>query len=326
MNPAARMRMMVNGFQVSQSLAVAASLHLSDLLADGPRTGAELAAATGTHEPTLRRLLRALLAVGVYEREDDGRFALTELGATLRHDVPGSVAGWAELIGRPYYLQAWAGLADSVRTGENAFARLHGTSVWTFRADHPDELAIFDRAMTALSAAVADAVATAYNFSRFGTVVDVGGGRGGLLAAILARHPAVRGVLFDRPDVVATAEPVERCTAVGGDFFAAVPTGGDAYVLKAVIHDWPDDEAVAILRTCRRAMADEGVLLLVEQLLDQAPDPVRTAFSDLNMLVIPGGQERELAEYGRLLDAAGYRLGRTVLTGTDVFVIEGLPG
>jgi hypothetical protein len=324
MDPAARMRGMVNGHQVSQALSVAASLHLSDLLSDGPRTAAELAQATGTHERTLRRLLRALVAVEVYERDDD-RYSLTELGAVLRHDVPGSLAGWAELIRRPYYAQAWTGLADSVRTGENAFALLNGTTIWAYRAEHPEEMAIFDRAMVALSGAVAEAVAEAYDFSRFGTVVDVAGGRGGLLTAILARYPTVRGVLFDQPEVVAAVEPGDRCTTVGGDFFTDVPAGGDAYVLKSVIHDWADDEAVEILRTIRRSIPDDGVLLLVEQLLDLAPDPARTAFSDLNMLVAPGGQERELTEYGRLMAAAGFRQGQAVPTGTDLFVIEGFP-
>jgi hypothetical protein len=325
MDASARMRAMVNGYQLSQALSAAAALRLSDLLADGPCTAAELAGASGTHEPTLRRLLRALVAVGVYERGDDGRYALTELGAVLRSDVPGSLTGWAELIGRPYYVQTWAGLLDSVRTGENAFARIHGTSVWEYRVARPDESAVFDRAMTSTSGAVVDAVATAYDFGRFGTVVDVGGGRGHQLAAILARHPGVHGVLFDQPEAVAAVTPGDRVRTVGGDFFSAVPEGGDAYVLKAVLHDWPDEESVAILRSCRRAMAPSATLLLVEQVLDLAPDPVRTALSDLNMLVMPGGQERELAEYEALLSAAGFRLGRAVPTGTDVFVIEGLP-
>jgi hypothetical protein len=324
MDTVARMRAMVNGYQVSHALSVAAGLGLSDLLADGPRTAAELATATGTHEPTLRRLLRALSTVGVYERQDDG-FALTELGAVLRSDVPGSIAGWAGLIARPYYVQAWTGLADSVRTGENAFSQQNGTSVWSYRSTHPEELAIFDRAMTSLSSAVATAVAEAYDFGGFGTVVDVGGGHGGLLAAILARHPSVRGVLFDRPDVAAAAPVGERCTVVGGDFFTGVPEGGDAYLLKAVIHDWPDEESIKILSSCRRAMAPTATLLLVEQVVDLAPDPVRTAFSDLNMLVLPGGRERELAEYGALLAAAGFTLGRVVPTGTDVFVVEAVP-
>jgi len=325
MDAVARMRAMVNGYQVSHALSVAASLGLSDLLADGPRTPAELAEATGTHEPTLRRLLRALAAVGVFERQDDGRFALTELGATLRSDVPGSVAGWARLVGRPSYVRAWAGLEDSVRTGENAFTRVHGTSVWEYRAARPEEQAVFDGAMTSLSAPVIEAVARAYDFGRFGSVVDVGGGRGHQLAAVLARYPGLRGVLFDQPEAVATVTPGERMSVVGGDFFESVPEGCDAYLLKAVLHDWPNEECVAILRSCRRAMAPGGVVLLIEQVLDLAPDPVRTAFSDLNMLVAPGGRERELAEYGSLLTAAGFSLGRAVPTGTDVFVIEALP-
>jgi hypothetical protein len=325
MDAVARMRAMVNGYQVSHALSVAASLGLSDLLAEGPRTPAELAAATGTHEPTLLRLLRALTAVGVYERQNDGRFALTELGATLRSDVPGSVAGWARLVGRPSYVRAWAGLEDSVRTGENAFTRVHGTSVWEYRAARAEEQAVFDGAMTSLSAPVIEAVARAYDFGRFGSVVDVGGGRGHQLAAILVRYPGLRGVLFDQPEAVANVTPGERTSVVGGDFFAAVPEGCDAYLLKAVLHDWPDEQCVAILRSCRRAMAPDGVVLLVEQVLDLAPDPVRTAFSDLNMLVAPGGRERELAEYGSLLTAAGFSLGRAVPTGTDVFVIEALP-
>src|SRR4051794_12331968 len=212
MDAVARMRAMVNGYQVSHALSAAAALGISDLLADGPRTAAQLADASGAHAPTLLRLLRALATVGVYERQDDGRFALTELGGTLRSDVPGSVAGWAQLVGRPSYVAAWGALEDSVRTGENAFSRVHGTSVWQYRAARPEEQAVFDRAMTSLSAPVTDAVARAYDFARFGTVVDVGGGRGHLLAAILARHPGVRGVLFDQPEAVAEAEPGEGVT------------------------------------------------------------------------------------------------------------------
>ena len=175
-------------------------------------------------------------------------------------------------------------------------------------------------------------VVDAYDFGRFGTVVDVGGGRGMLLAAVLARYPSVDGVLFDQPDVVAGAHELlsttgvsPRCRVVGGSFFDAVPDGGDAYLLKSVIHDWPDAESVEILRTCRRAMPAHGRLLLVEQLLDGSPDPVRTAFSDLTMLVMAGGQERTTDEYHSLLAAAGFDLTRTVPTGSDVFMIEAVP-
>jgi hypothetical protein len=191
---------------------------------------------------------------------------------------------------------------------------------------------IFDQAMIAQSRIVADAVTSAYDFSGSATVVDVGGGRGGLLAAVLARYPSVRGVLFDLPDVVAgagellaTAHVADRCSVVGGSFFDAVPDGGDTYLLKAVIHDWPDAESVEIMRTCRRAVPAHGRLLLIEQLLDEGPDPTRTAFSDLNMLVATGGQERTVDQYRSLLTAASFRLDRVVPTDSNVFIIEAAP-
>lgn len=336
MDAAAELRRLANGFQVSQALHAAAVLGISDALAVAPRTVHELAAMVGAHDGSLHRLLRALVSVGVYSRDEQGRFANTELGQALRSDTPRSVAGWAALVGRPYYWQAWAGLLDSVRTGENAFTTVHGESIWAYRAQRPDERAIFDQAMTALSVAVADAVAVTYDFARFSTVVDVGGGRGGLLTAILTRYPLLRGVLFDQPDVVAGATALleragvtDRCQIVGGDFFHALPDIGSdtptAVVLKAVIHDWPDAESLAILGACHRAMGGSGTLLLVEQLLDDGPDPSRTAFSDLNMLVAPGGQERTTEEYRALLAHAGFRLDRAIPTGTDVSVLEAAP-
>jgi hypothetical protein len=327
MDPSNTLHRLVNGFQVSQALHVAAVLGLSDHLADGPRSVADLAAATSTDERSLQRLLRALVTAGVYDVDEDGRFANTEVSEGLRRAAPGSLAGWAAFVGRPYQWQAWASLLDSIRTGDNAFAMVHGESVWSYRSRHPDEQEIFDDAMTALTGVVARATAEAYDFGRFGTVVDVGGSRGVLLAAILRRHPTVRGILFDQPAVVAAASLLDdaeltgRVERVGGSFFESVPTA-DAYVLKAVIHDWPDDESVAILRRCREAMARDGAVLLVEQLLGSGPDPYRTAFSDLNMLVGPGGQERSLEEYRALFAAADLRLTRAVPTGTAAYVIE----
>jgi hypothetical protein len=332
MDAAARMRAMVNGYQVSHALSAAAALGLSDLLAEGPRSAADLASATGCDQPTLLRLLRALTTVGVYAQGEDGRFATTDLGDQLRADAPGSLAGWAAFVGRGYYQQAWAGLTDSVRTGENAFLRVHGQPVWEYRAEHPEEQRTFDRAMTAMSGAVADAVTASYDFGGCGTVVDVGGGSGRLLAAVLDRYPGIRGVVFDQPAVAAGARELlaerglaDRCDVVGGDFFAGVPEGGDAYLLKSIVHDWPDDDAVRLLRSCRSAMRDDAVLLLVERLLGEGPDPRGTAFSDLNMLVAPGGRERDRSEYAGLLDAAGLEFARVVPTGTDVFVLEARP-
>ena len=332
MNASRELRRLVTGYQVSQALYVAATLGLCDLLADSPRTVAELAETTGADARSLTRLTRGLAAVGLYVADGDGRFANTELGDAFRADAPRSIADLARFVGQPCHWQAYASLEHSIRTGESAFEVVHGESVWDYLAKHPDEQKVFDGAMTALSEVVAEEVAAAYDFGRFGTVVDVGGGRGRLLAAVLSRYPSVEGVLFDQPSVVAGAYELlsstgvsQRCRVVGGSFFDSVPGGGDAYLLKSVIHDWPDAESVEILRTCRRSMPAHACLLMVEPLLDESPDPVRTAFSDLTMLVMAGGQERTRDAYQSLLAAAGLDLTRTVTTGSDVFVIEAAP-
>lgn len=320
---------MINAYQVSQALYVAATLGISDRLARGPRDVADLARETHTHEPTLARLMRALESSEVYVRDEDGRYANTALGEQLRGDLEGGLGGWAAFIGRPHHWQSWDGLLDSVQTGKNAFAAIYDMTVWQYREEHPEEQVIFDRAMTANSGSLARAVVAGYDFSRFGTVADIGGGAGRLLAAILQRNPGVRGILFDQAGVVAGAPAVlddegvtARCDIVAGDFFTSVPSGADAYLLKAIIHDWPDAESIEILRVCRSAMTEGSTLLLVEQLVDQSADPLHTAFSDLNMLIGPGGQERTLDEYRVLMEQAGFSLTGATETGTPVFVIE----
>jgi hypothetical protein len=329
MDATRELRRLINGYPITQAVHVAAVLGISDLLAGAPQSLAELAAKTDAHPDSLARLLRALVACGLYRIEADGRYANTDLGDALRADAPDSPAGWAAFVGRPYYWQAWSSLLHSVRTGENAFRHVHGAGVWAYRQSHPEEQAAFDRAMTTMSQGVGHAVAEAYDFGRHRTVVDVGGGRGALLSAVLARHPGVRGVLVDQPAVVAAAElPTEiaqRCEAVGGDFFAAVPPGGDVYLLKAVIHDWPDSESVQILSNVRKVLPDDGVLILVEQLLDEGPDSARTAFSDLNMLVAPGGRERTRQEYAALFERAGLVLAEVIPTASDVFLVVAAP-
>lgn len=323
---------LIKGFQFSQALHVAATLQISDLLASGPQSLELLAERTATHGPTLLRLMRALEALGVYTRDGEGRWANSEMGELLRSDVPGSLAGWALYVGRPYYREVWGGLLDSVRTGDNAFARIHGMSPWEYRRTRPEEQAIFDRAMTAVAGPVLSGILDAYDFSRFETVCDVGGNVGTLLGGILKHYPAIRGIVFDQPDVVSGAEQVlkaakvdDRCEAVAGDFFESVPSGADAYVLKSIIHDWRDPEALQILRNCRRAMRPGARLLVIEELIGQGPDPVQTAFQDLNMLVSPGGQERTLTQYGELFTAADLAFSSLTETGTPVFVIEAEP-
>lgn len=323
---------LVTGYQATQAVSVAATLGLSDLLAAGPRSVAELADATGTDERALARLMHVLTVLGLYVRAEDGRFTATELGVALQTDAPQSVAGWVRFVGRPFHWQAYGALEQSIRSGETAFPSVHGESMWEYMSKHPTDRQLFDAAMTSMSQAVADEVAEAYDFGRFATVVDVGGGRGQMLSAILVRHPTVNGVLFDQPQVVADAPATlsaagvsDRCRVVGGSFFDSVPDGADAYLLKSVIHDWADAEAVEILHVCRQAMPPHARLLLLEQLLDESPDPVRTALSDLTMLVMAGGRERTSAEYRSLLAAGGLELTRTVPTPSATFVIEAVP-
>ncbi len=320
---AAELRRVIDGFRASQVIHAAAALGLADLLGDESRTSDELAAATEADPRTLYRLLRALAALGVFREESGQRFTLTELGRPLRTDAPDSVAGWAVLIGRPYYRDAWSHLVESVRAGENAFRLAYGVSVWEYRAQHPEEGAIFDAAMASSSRLVIDSLVAAYDFGRFGTIVDVGGGNGALLAVLLAEYPNLRGVLFDQPHVVQGVDLGPRCEVVGGSFFEAVPDGGDAYVLKWIIHDWEDQESTAILRTIRRT---GGTVLVIERLLGPPNEDPVAKLSDINMLVGAGGRERALEEFAALFEAAGYRLAGSTSSASGMHVLEGVTG
>ena len=327
-----RLWTLITGYQVAEAVHVAAELGLSDLLGDGPRPIEHLAEATGCHPPSLRRLMHALSTVGVYEEQPDGAFANTPVGDALRTDAPESISAWARNVGRPYARRAWSALLHGVRTGENPFVSVHGSNPWAYRRDHPDDGAVFDAAMTALSGAEARWVVEAYDFGAFGTVVDVGGGHGRLLAEVLTANPGVQGILFDQPHVVAEAVELlaahrveSRVRVEAGDFFDAVPAGADAYLLKSVVHDWDDEEAIHLLRTCRRAMPEHATLLLVERVLGGPNEGFVSAFSDLNMMVMPGGRERTEAEYATLLEAAGLRLVRLVPTLGAFSIVEGRP-
>jgi O-methyltransferase domain len=325
---------MVTGYYVSRAVHVAAKLGIADLLAEGPRGHDELTEATGTHADALRRVLRLLASAGVFGEEEDGRFALTPIGACLRSDAPGSMRATALLFGG-ITQQAWGDLRHSVETGEPAFRRVFGMDSFDYIAQHPDEAANFDAAMAGFTRRVAVAVAEAYDFSPFRRIVDVGGGNGALLAGILSANPTLAGVIFDLPHVAARAGEQTRelglegrCEIVGGDFFKEVPSGGDAYLLKHVIHGWNDDRAVDILKSCRRAMGAEARLLIIEGVypprIDQSDESRGAAANDVNMLVCTGGRQRSEAEFRRIYDAAGFRLTRMVPTQAPVKVIEGV--
>jgi O-methyltransferase domain/Dimerisation domain len=321
-----RLRSVITGFHASAAVNVAADLGLSDLLVEGPRPVSDLAAVTSTDEDTLRRLLRALATIGIYDERPDGTYANTDLGEGLRSDVPGSLRPLARTVSAPTHWAAWGHLGHSVRTGENAFEALHGTDVWTHRSHHPVENEVFNQNMASWSSAVGAAVAEVYDFTDMASVVDVGGGKGVLLAAVLRRYPHLTGTVFDLPQAVASEPPeaglASRWTAVSGSFFEQVPAA-DAYLTKSILHDWPDDRCVEILQTLRRSLHDGGVLLVVETVLGRPGFEQTAAFSDLNMLVMPGGRERTVEEYAALYAAAGFDLTRVLDTETRMSIIEG---
>jgi O-methyltransferase domain/Dimerisation domain len=331
--PSEMLRRLADGYQVTQAIHVAATLAIADELGAAEKTSDELAAATGSDPETLYRLLRALASVGVLEERSERRFALTPVGECLRRDAPESLAGWAAYVGLPDHWQAWGALLHSVQTGENAFPHVHGANVWEYRVQHPEVSAVFDRAMQDVTRLANDALLDAYDFGRFATVIDIGGGNGTLLAGLLQRYPSMQGALFDQPHVVARADEVfrragvaDRARIVAGNFFEEVPEGGDAYLLKAIIHDWEDQESASILRNCRHAIADaDGVVLLVERELGPPNEEPGAKFSDLNMLVAPGGRERTIDEYRQLLASAGFRLDRVTPTARGLNIIEGSP-
>jgi hypothetical protein len=320
------------GHQRSRALAVATELGIADLLRDGRRPVADLAEATGTHVPTLYRLLRALASIGVFHEDDKRSFSLTPMGQLLRSDTPMSAGALARFFGRDYHWTAWGWLLHSVRTGENATRAALGTDVWTYRERHPEENEIFNAAMAALASAGAGPEMAAYDFGRHRTIADVAGGTGALLAAILRRHPHVRGILFDQPHVVAGAAAVldragvaSRVCVESGSFFERVPPGADAYVLRRILHDWADAEAVAILRCCRAAMGPDARLLLIESVVGPPNEDPDSKFLDLLMLVSAGGLERTETEWRALLAEGTFDLLRVHPAGPRSSVIEAAP-
>lgn len=319
---------------VSQALYVAATLGIADHLADGPASAETLAARTAVHAPALRRVLRLLVAAGVFTEDHEGRFACTEVGAALRSG-PGSFRAAARLFGGPLVWRAWGDLLESVRTGEPAIPRVFGTDSFGYLAAHPDEAAVFDEAMGAFTDITARAVAATYDFSGMQAILDVGGGEGALVTGILRAHPGLRGAVFDLPRLapgarrrIAAAGLGDRCEFVGGDFFEAVPEKYDAYLLKHVIHDWDDERATRILASCRRAMGRQAKVLIVEGVYPPrvGTDPTSrgAAANDCNMLVCTGGRQRSEAEFRALYAAAGLRLARIVPTPAGPCVIEGV--
>jgi O-methyltransferase domain/Dimerisation domain len=334
--PSVAMLRMISGFRVSRAIYVAAKLGIADLLKDGPKSIDELARLTSTHPPSLYRVIRALASVGVFAEDEQGRFTLTPIATTLQSDAPGSLHAWAIMaLGEEDY-QAWGDLMHSVRTGESAFTHVFGTGVWQYRAQHSEYAKVFDEAMANLVGVYNAAVLLNYPFSTIKMLVDVGGGDGSLLVAILRAHPKMNGILFDLPEVAVKAKQKiseaglsGRCEIVAGDAFDSIPSGADAYILSRVINSFDDKRAIAILQSCHRAIQDKGKLLLLERVV---PDRVEhsvaaqgPAMSDLNLMVIGGGRERTATEHRALFEAAGFSLTKVIPTQSEVSVIEAEP-
>lgn len=335
----AAMDQMIAGFFVSRAIYVAVKLKLADLLKDGPRSSEDLAQATGTHAPSLYRLLRVLTSVGVFAEDRQKRFVLTPLGATLRTGVPNSLSGWAMFYLGEEYHQAWGDLLHSVKTGEPSFNHVFGMGVWQYRAQNPESenAKAFNQVMVDFVGSTDATVLGSYPFSRFAKIIDVGGGDGSLLVSLLEANLNIKGVLFEQPHIaekatsrIAEAGLTSRCEVVAGDALASVPSGGDAYILSRVVQVWNDEKATAILKNCHRAMTPKAKLLLIERVLPSrvkhsvAMQPL--VLSDLNMLVITGGQDRTAREYESLLGAAGFKLTEIIPTQSVLSVIEGERG
>ncbi len=326
------LRRMIVGYRLSQALHVAAKLGIADLLAEGPRRAEDLAEVTGSHPSSLYRVLRLLASEGVFEEREEGRFTLTPLAEPLRSDAPDSLRARAIFDGEEWNWHPWGNLLHSTKTGGSAFDHTYGVAVFDYLKETPDAATSFDSLMAAQTRPWALSLADTYDFADIGTLVDVGGGYGALIAAILTAYPHLKGVLVDLPHVVAGAQPkleeaglAGRCETVAGDFFQSVPDGGDAYMLKHVLHDWDDDRCVSILNNCRRAISDEGRVLVIEILIALGNEPDYGKYLDLNMLVLTKGRERTEEQYRTLFEAAGFRLSRVVPTGSELSIIEGRP-
>jgi hypothetical protein len=324
----------ITGYWVSQLIYVAAKLRLADELARRPLTAEALAAKVGAKAAALRRVLRALASIGIFAETKEGRFRMTKEAATLRSDVPGSLHSFALMIVDDYNWNAWSALLHGVQTGELPFDHVFGMPLFEYLRTHPEQDRIFSASMASISGTQNAAVARGYDFGRFATLVDVGGAHGHLLATILRRHRRLRGILYDQPQVVAAAaqsgfvtakEVAARCTVEGGDFFAAVPQGADAYMMKFIIHDWDDERCIRLLGHCRDAMAPGGRVLVVENVIEAGNRPDWAKLLDINMLVLPGGLERTRDEFRSLFERAGLRLVRVHPTDCPLKILEARP-
>jgi C-methyltransferase len=326
--PAAMIEMILAGW-TSQAITVAAQLGVADALADGPLPIDELAVRVEADADALRRLLRALISRGIFRLRRDGRYELNSLADTLRSDAAVSMKSAARFYGSQEQRERWTLLVDSIRTGNAVVESLRGKESFDYFAENPELAELFNQTMTSVSEMTDATVVAGYDFSAYPTIVDVGGGHGPLLAAILAAAPASRGVLYDLPTVVANAPNLlreqgvaDRVAIAEGSFFDSVPGDGDAYVLKNIIHDWNDEKAGQILRNVRAAVGPGATVLLIEFVIPEHNREFPGKWVDLEMMLNLGARERTAAEYRNLLSRAGFRMTRVVQTASPLSVVE----
>ncbi len=330
--PAAQLIQMATAHWVSRLVHLAAQLNLADHLAEGPKSAEELAKPTGTHAPSLYRVMRTLASLGLFTENAKHHFSLTPLGEALQAGAPGSARATVLATAGDWFNRGMDQLLYSVQTGKSGFEKAYGMPAFDWLAQHPEEASLFSETMIGIHGAEPAAVAAAYDFSGFETIVDVGGSTGNLLSTILARNPKARGILFDMPHVVREAPALiegrglaDRVRIEAGSFFENVPSGGDAYLLSHVLHDWSEGQCLTILGHCRRAMKPGARLLIIEMVLPTGDTPHPGKMLDIVMLVMPGGEERTGPEYGALLGKAGFELTRVVPTESAVSVVEAVP-
>lgn len=316
---------------VARTVYAAAKLGVADQLASGPKSAAQLAGPLHVHAPSLHRLMRTLASLGILTEQTEQRFALTELGEALKTGAPGSARSSVIFSGSPSAQSGWDHILYSIETGKPGFEKAQGVAFFDYLANHPEEASLFSEMMVGIHNQEPAAVAAAYDFSVFNTIVDVGGATGNMLAAVLSHHATPRGILFDRPHVVTDAPALlaargvsNRVTIEPGDFFKSVPTGADAYILSHIIHDWDEEQCMTILGNVRKAMNPDSRLLLIEMVLPLGDAPHPGKMLDMTMLIGMGGQERTEAEYGLLLGEAGFRLMRVVPTGSAASIVEAM--
>jgi hypothetical protein len=325
------MMQLLNGSHIAGAVSCLAQLGIPDLVEAGPRSAEDLASQIGAHPRALYRLMRATASVGVLSEGLDGKFSETPMSAVLRSNGKPSLRDLAIMGGREWHGRGWAHLEYCVRTGNPAPNQIYGKHMFKYFEENPEEAQIFNGAMTSLSAIDSPAVAEAYSFDEIHSLVDVAGGHGLLLATIMARNPHLKGTLYEEAHVVEGAKHgplkplMERCTMVSGDMFSSVPAGADAYIMKHIIHDWPDELCLKILKACRNAVNPGGKLLVVDSVIQPGDDFSPAKFLDLQMLIFPGGCERTEKQFRELFAAAGWQLIRILPTASVESIVEGVP-